>query len=195
MTGEAKKGKGKGKNKAQKAAAGSKGPRRIVSSAHLVSDKGAELSEFEFGLIVAANAFSRWTVRCMTAAGQGDEVMNLGPLDVLVLHSVNHRERPKKLADICLVLNVEDTHLVTYALKKLAKLELIVGARQGKEKAFSVTTAGREACARYRQVREDCLMDTLAALGMDTAEIGHLAGILRALSGLYDQAARSAAVF
>jgi predicted MarR family transcription regulator len=28
-----------------------------------------ELSEFEFGLIVAWNAFSRWAVRCMAAAG------------------------------------------------------------------------------------------------------------------------------
>ena len=33
------------------------GRRRIVSSAHLVSDKAAELSEVEYGLIVASNAF------------------------------------------------------------------------------------------------------------------------------------------
>ena len=36
---------------------------RIVSSAHLVSDKAAELSEVEYGLIVAGNAFGVWTVR------------------------------------------------------------------------------------------------------------------------------------
>ena len=39
------------------------GRRRIVSSAHLVSDKAAELSEVEYGLIVASNAFGLWTVR------------------------------------------------------------------------------------------------------------------------------------
>ena len=33
----------------------------IVSSAHLVSEHSAEMSEFEFGLIVAGNAFHRWT--------------------------------------------------------------------------------------------------------------------------------------
>ena len=32
----------------------------IVSSSHLVSPQSVELSEFEFGLIVAWNAFSRW---------------------------------------------------------------------------------------------------------------------------------------
>ncbi len=41
----------------------------IVSSAHLALGRSAELSEFEFGLIIAGNAFNRWAVRCMTAAG------------------------------------------------------------------------------------------------------------------------------
>ena len=41
----------------------------IVSSAHLVSPRSAEMSEFEFGLIVAGNAFHRWVVHCMAAAG------------------------------------------------------------------------------------------------------------------------------
>ena len=103
--------------------------RAIVSSAHLVSDSAGALSEFEYGLIVAANAFNRWIVRGMAAAGMPD----LGALDVLVLHSVNHRARKKKLADLCFVLNVEDTHTVTYALRKLTRLGLVAGNRQGKE--------------------------------------------------------------
>ena len=44
----------------------------IVSSAHLVSPKSAEMSEFEFGLIVAGNAFHRWIAHCMSAAGLKD---------------------------------------------------------------------------------------------------------------------------
>ena len=87
----------------------------IVSSAHLVSPQSAELSEFEFGLIVAGNAFHRWIVHCMSAAGLKD----LTPLDVLVLHHVTHRARDKRLADICFIMNVEDTHLINYSLKKL----------------------------------------------------------------------------
>ena len=74
----------------------------IVSSAHLVSPQSAEMSEFEFGLIVAGNAFHRWVVHCMAAAGLKD----LMPLDVLVLHHVTHRARDKRLADICFIMNV-----------------------------------------------------------------------------------------
>ena len=88
---------------------------RIVSSAHLVAEEAAETSELEYGLCVATNAFNQWIVRNMAAAG----VPGSGPLDVMVLHTVNHRDRPKKLADICFTLNIEDTHTVNYALKKL----------------------------------------------------------------------------
>jgi len=166
-------------------------PRRaIVSSAHLVSERAAALSEFEYGLILAGNAFNRWILRCMAAAGHED----LGVLDILALHSVNHREREKKLADICFVLGIEDTHTVTYALRKLARLGLIAGGRRGKEIFYTTTEAGREACRRYREVREDCLVDAFGAFGgASEQEISGLAELLRALSGLYDQAARAAA--
>jgi predicted MarR family transcription regulator len=42
-------------------------------------------------------------------------------------------------------------------------------------------------------VRDACLIEALAALGtIDNREIGDLARVLRALSGIYDQAARAA---
>ena len=160
----------------------------IVSSSHLVSDQGAELSAFEYGLIVSSHAFERWIVRCMAAAGMGD----LGPLDVLVLHSTNHRGREKRVGDICFVLNVEDTHTVTYALKKLVRLGLVERRRQGKESFYGASEAGRTLCVRYREIREDCLVSALNALGLDEDAVSDMADRLRALSGLYDQAARAA---
>jgi predicted MarR family transcription regulator len=167
--------------------------RAIVSSAHLVSEGAAELSEFEYGLMVAGNAFNRWIVRCMAAAGAGD----LGALDVMVLHSVNHRARDKKLADICFVLNVEDSHTVAYALRKLAKLGLVAACKSGKETLYATTKEGRAACERYRRVREDCLVAAMGAFAGGSSDdlnrqIGAAADLLRALSGLYDQAARAA---
>ena len=42
--------------------------RRIVSSEHLVSERCPELSELEFGLIIASHAFGRWMTRCMAGA-------------------------------------------------------------------------------------------------------------------------------
>jgi len=176
--------------------------RRIVSSAHLVSDRAAELSAYEYGLILASNAFDRWTVRCMAAAGHSE----LGALDILALHAVNHREREKRLADICFVLNIEDSHTVNYALKKLEKLSLVTRSRRGKETFYGVSAEGQAACRKYREVREDCLVGAFEAFagaqGGDQAndhgsdlhgQIGEAADLLRVLSGLYDQAARAAA--
>ena len=160
--------------------------RGIVSSAHLVSVKSTELSELEFGLIVAWNAFSRWAVRCMAAAGCPELTLT----DVLVLHHICHRARNKKLGDICFVLNVEDTHVVGYSLKKLLAAGLAHADKVGKEVFYAPTPAGEAAVARYREVREDCLIPNLDA--DRNADIGETARLLRTMSGLYDQAARAA---
>ena len=161
----------------------------IVSSAHLAEGALPALSEFEFGLILASHAFHRWMMRCIAAAG----VPELSPLDVLVLHTVNHRGRPKKLADICLVLSVEDTHLVSYGLKKLERAGLIASGRAGKEKTVEITEQGRATCLRYREIREALLVGPLEATGLDADRLSELAALMRALSGHYDQGARAAA--
>ena len=160
--------------------------RGIVSSSHLVSPKSVELSELEFGLIVSWNAFSRWAVRCMSAAGCPDLTIT----DVLVLHHICHRARNKKLGDICFVLNVEDTHVVGYSLKKLVGAGLAHADKVGKEVFYQPTPAGDAAVARYREVQEECLI-----VNLDTernADIGESARLLRTMSGVYDQAARAA---
>lgn len=160
----------------------------IVSSSHLASGRSAELSEFEFGLIIASNAFNRWAVRCMSASGMKDMTIN----DVLVLHHINHRAREKKLADIAFILNIEDTHIVNYSLKKLHALGLVKTERRGKEVLYSTNDAGRRLCARYFETREQVLVSGLAGDGTESFELSELARFLRILSGLYDQAARSA---
>lgn len=164
-------------------------PRRIVSSRHLATERGWQLSEYEYGLIMAFNAFSRWMTRCMAAAGNND----LSPLDILVLHHVNHRDRQKRLTDIAFLLNVEDVHTVNYALKKLVKAGLISGERSGKEIFYSTTDEGQALCNAYRDVREQCLVDSLKTLDFKEDELKNVAAVLRSLSGFYDQASRAAA--
>lgn len=161
----------------------------IVSSAHLVSAQSAQLSEFEFGLIVAGNAFHRWILHCMSAAGLKD----LTPLDVLVLHHVTHRARDKRLSDICFIMNVEDTHLINYSLKKLQGLGVVASRKNGKEVTYASTESGNHYVQRYREIRETCLINALKADEALNRDIGELARLLRVLSGVYDQAARSAA--
>lgn len=161
----------------------------VVSAAHLADGRLPPLSELEFALTMANHAFHRWMVRGMAAAG----VPGLSPLEVLVLHQVHHRERPKTLADLCLVLAIEDTHTVTYALKKLEAQGLVRSGRRGKEKTVAITAAGEEASRAYRSIREGLLVASVVETGLDAAEMSKLAALLRALSGQYDQAARAAA--
>jgi predicted MarR family transcription regulator len=161
----------------------------IVSSAHLAAGAMPSLSELEFGLILLGHAFDRWMVRCMAAAG----VPDLSPLDVLVLHTIAHRGRAKRVADICLVLNIEDTHLVTYALKKLESLKLLVSGKRGSEKTVALTVKGEGVIQKYKKIREALLVEPVKGTGTDERRLSEIAGLMRALSGHYDQAARAAA--
>lgn len=197
----------KAKNPPKKSqAAPDKGAARrpIVSSAHLASERLGGLSEFEFALMMTANAFNRWIVRCMTAANSAMGIQgDLAALDVMVLHGVNHRDRAKRLADLCLVLNVEDTHTVNYGLKKMVRLGLISGTRRGKEIFYATTPKGRALCMEYRKIREQLLGEALALVGQpglgrpliakSGGDLSRVAELMRALSGTYDQAARAAA--
>ncbi|WP_439549105.1 winged helix DNA-binding protein [Falsiroseomonas sp.] len=161
----------------------------VVSSAHLAAGASPALSEVEFGLILAGHGFNRWMVRCMAAAGRP----GMSPTEILVLHTVRHRDRPKRLADILLVLDIEDTHVATYAIRKLEEAGLVATGRAGKEKVVSATEAGSALCAAYAAVRERLLAEALRASGPSEDQLSAVAQLLRTLSGFYDQAARAAA--
>ncbi|MCK4509059.1 MAG: winged helix DNA-binding protein [Desulfuromonadales bacterium] len=163
---------------------------RIVTSAHLATSY-PELSEFEFGLIIASNAFQRWLIRCMNAAGAKE----MTALDILVLHHVTHRGKAKRLADICFILNIEDTHVVSYSLKKLVTAGLVQNEKKGKEVLFSTTTDGEALCDRYKDVRDSCLVSSFSDSTEEKEHLADIAKFLRNLSGLYDQAARGASSY
>ena len=162
--------------------------RKIVSSRHLASEEDWQLSEFEYGLILAFNAFSRWITHCANAAEGGE----LGQLDILVLHNINHRNREKRLADICFMLNIEDTHTVNYSIRKLQNMKLITSTKVGKEKLYKTTAAGVKLCKLYSEIRKKCLLSGYDTLQKDPNTASEVATFLRAMSGIYDQASRSA---
>lgn len=161
---------------------------QIVSSRHLAETEAWQVSEFEYGLIMTFNAFSRWTLKCMSAAGYAE----LAALDILVLHHVHHRDKPKRLNDIAFALNIEDMHTVNYALRKLLKQGLIVGEKTGKEVYYRTTEQGKACCLDYKEVRERCLNQALMALRIEPADFRDIADSLRVISGVYDQASRAA---
>lgn len=124
----------------------------------------------------------------MAAAGHTD----MNPLEILVLHNVNHRGRDKRLSDICFLLNIDDTHTVNYALRKLSKAGLIASEKRGKEVFYSTSETGASLCDQYRTVREQCLIDGLSRMDISGEELSSLGASLRSLSGQYDQASRAA---
>ena len=160
----------------------------VVSSAHLAASGLPELSEVEYALTMSNHAFQRWITRCMDAAG----APGMAPLEVLILHLVNHRDCAKTLADIRLVLHIEDAHLVSYAVRKLAQRGLVSTARKGKEKTVAITPEGTALCTRYAEVREALLVELARETGFPPEEMSRLAALLRAISGSYDHAARAA---
>lgn len=160
----------------------------IVSSAHLAEGGSPGMSEVEYGLILASHAFSRWMVRCMAAAG----LPGLSPVEVLILHSIRHRDREKKLADICLVLDIEDTHIATYAIRKLENAGLLTTGKAAKEKTVKITAKGADACARYAQIRERLLVDSTVNARPSEETLSEVAALLRFMSGAFNQATRSA---
>lgn len=161
----------------------------VVSSAHLAEGGLPALSEMEFALMTGANAFQRWTVHCMAAAG----APGMSAMEVQVLHLTHHRGRPKTIAQLCLLLNVEDTHLVTYAARKLKARGLVTAGRAGKERTLVATEEGAALCTRYGEVRHSLMVSAIERAGGDAEQLSRLAALLRGLSGHYDQATRAAA--
>jgi predicted MarR family transcription regulator len=154
------------------------------------SETSLALSALEYTFITLMFGFSRWAEACMAAAN----VDGLGALDIFVLHSVNHRARGRRLSEICTVMNVGDSYLIAYSLKKLLAAGLIVADRRGRERHYSTTEQGDRACAEYRRIREEHLVKTFFCdpeLGEDMSRITKF---LSRMIADYDQAGRSATV-
>jgi predicted MarR family transcription regulator len=150
----------------------------------------SELSELEFAIINLSYGFARWVESCMAASG----TRGLGATDILVLHAVNHRARGRRLAEICMVLNIDDTHLVAYSLKKLVAAGLAAVRRIGRESHYESTPKGDGICLAYRGIREEFLVTSVRWLtdGRPLSMLPETTLLLRTLTALYDQAGRSA---
>ncbi len=148
----------------------------------------AALSDFEFTEVILMFGFSRWVENCMAAA----QIRGLAALDILVLHAVNHRARGRRLSDIAMVLNIDQTHLIAYALKKLAAAGFVQVQRIGRERHYEASPAGDAACFAYREVRAKHLAATLSWMANPDGELNRCTTFLRAMTALYDQASRFA---
>ena len=161
-------------------------PNHASTAEHLAEDF-RELSELEYALTLVSSAYQRWMVRCMTTAG----MPQLSAMEILILHFVRSHNKPKTFVDIMLVRDIDETHLVTYAVRKLERLNLVSTKRAGKEKLVAITPTGIQLCAKYKEIRKALLVGI--AKSVDPADLTKVAAILQTLSGFYSQATRTAA--
>jgi predicted MarR family transcription regulator len=154
-----------------------------------VDARAVSMTQFELALVVAHNAFSQWTVRCGTAVGAG----RFSSLELLVVGFLNAHDQTVRATDISFALKIEDNYTVQYALKKLLAAGIVESQRLGKETLFSMTEKGRSLYGDYSVVRSKFLLDAMSMLSEDGLDMDGLVGRLRAISGIYEQAARNAA--
>jgi predicted MarR family transcription regulator len=152
------------------------------------ADLARALSDFEFAHLTFAFGFLRWVEKCMEATG----LRGLTALDILVMHAVNLRARTRRLSEVCMVLNIDDSHLVAYSLKKLVSAGLVRTVKDGRESRFETTPLGDDACDRYRAVRSDFLVSGVASVTDVQAKVANMTALLNALTGIYDQSTRLA---
>jgi predicted MarR family transcription regulator len=146
------------------------------------------LSELEFAHITFSFGFMRWAEKCMEATG----LRGLTALDILVLHMVNHRARRRRLSEISMVLNVDDSHLIAYSLKKLVAAELVEIVKDRRESLYETTAKGSEACLAYRAVRAKFLIPSVKIIAHAPTELARMATVMTTFAGIYDQATRIA---
>lgn len=147
------------------------------------------LSDLELALIILWNSVRRW----MSSRSNGSELKGLSDLDDFLLHLLAYRNRPLRGIDLAFALSVDDTHLVTYSLKKLARMGAVTSQRIGKEVFYEATKKGRLHYQQFLDDRSHYLEPAMKFLTGREHDIESVTSLLRTMSGVYEQAARAAA--
>lgn len=153
------------------------------------SSDAEALSDFELSLTILWNSVKRW----MSLRSTEGVLNGLSNLDVFLMHLLVYRDRQLRANDLAFALSIDDMHLVSYSLKKLVRLEAITSSKVGKEVFYK---AGDKAKAHYEEFLTDrtrFLEPALKHLSYGDYDLESLSQLLRALSGVYEQAARTAA--
>lgn len=148
------------------------------------------LTELEYALMRAQEAFSRWQAECFAAVSG----MALSGGENAMLHVIRLNDRPKSLKEIARLTNRDDVPNLQYALRKLVKLGLVkLGGSGRANSVYVVTDAGMQLTDAYAALRANLLGDYAQAVpGLDE-RMRQATQTLDLLSGIYEQAARVAA--
>ncbi|GAB4148846.1 MAG: hypothetical protein Tsb0016_20020 [Sphingomonadales bacterium] len=159
---------------------------------HLARDSHeVAVTELEYSLFRAFEAFSRWQSECLAAVSG----KNLSGNDTAILHVIRMKDRPKSIVEIGRLLNRDDIANIQYSIRKLSQAGLIAkaGAR-GRRKGvrYQVTAEGVAVTQEYAMLRASLLMGLTKGVANMEGELNHGRRVLDLMTGIYEQAARVA---
>lgn len=152
----------------------------------------ARLTELEFGLEQLAQAYYRWKSLCFRAVSD----FTLSGEDVAVLNTIRMGDDPKQLSEIARLLNRTDMANLQYALRKLARADLVenTGSPSRRETRYRVTSVGRAVTDAYARLRAEVLLPLLGMAGASPDDFAALQRTFATLSRQYEDAGHQAII-
>ncbi|MFT4001323.1 MAG: winged helix DNA-binding protein [Rhizobium sp.] len=173
------------------AAAGKHSRQTVNRSWHLArTPDELDVAELEYALIRSFEGFGHWQMQCLSAVA---DFAASGPENAL-LHMIRMNDRPKSVRDLAHMANRDDIPNIQYSLRKLIKGGLVRKSGSGRSGVlYEVTDYGRDVTDAYADVRADLLIEAVKRVPELMARLQDLAHTLELMTGIYDQAARTAA--
>ena len=144
------------------------------------------IDQLEILLISAHNALTSWYSRCLKHL----DITNGNAMDLLVLQAVDRRNSGTSMTDVCFTLNIEDHHVVNYALKKLVKHDLLQRVKRGKKVYYHSTEKGKNLCLHFKQLKEQHLTSLLEALDANHLQHNHARKVMMTIEQTYSFASQ-----
>lgn len=155
--------------------------------------KQAHILEFELAVWQLFSAFNRWQADCI---GCVSAAQLSGP-DTAALFLIRLKESPMGISEIARLLNRDDYSNIQYSVKKLLKAGLIEKAASASKKqtTYRISELGREITDRSAVIREKVLLSMYERLANVDQELVHITKMLDLITGVYDQASRTAITY
>ncbi|WP_349961742.1 winged helix DNA-binding protein [Rhizobium sp. ZPR3] len=166
-------------------------PQGLDRSWHLAKTPlQVELTELEFALMRAFEAFGRWQTECLASV---TGLAASGPENAM-LHIIRMHDRPKSIKDLARLANREDIPNMQYSLRKLVGAGLVERKGSGRSGVtYSVTEKGRDVTDQYAAVRAALLVKAVQSVPNMGRRLEEAASTLDLMTGIYEHVARSAA--
>jgi predicted MarR family transcription regulator len=162
----------------------------IRVAAHLAqTPREFAITEFEQGLICAAEAFYRFYGALL---GRRGREYKLSGHDNVILQQLMAASRPLSVTDIARFANRDDTANIQYSLKKLLRAGLIRKAphSSAREASYCVTERAREWTAHFIDLRRDLFADPSAQILDFQEQLASCSKLLNTIAGFYDHGTR-----